>query len=189
MKMRLLALAVIGATAVGTARAGAPDDTSSAEEAWIMGKIEATYALNPHLSAFAIKTDVDDGVVTLSGTVQSDIDRDLATELAKGIEGVTKVDSDLLVSAEDARDGSEAGKRRQEFVSWVDDATTTATVKSKLIGNRNILARDINVDTEGDIVTLRGNVGSNEERQLAEQLARNTEDVNDVRNELKVTHQ
>ena len=184
MKTKLLVFtALIGATALGTARAAA---TTDVEEAWIAGKLEATYVLNPHLSAFAIDTAVQDGVVTLSGKVQTDIDRDLAIEIAKGIEGVTAVKADGLVSAEDARDDSEKGKNRRAFADWVDDATTTAAVKSKLIGNENILARDINVDTAGNVVTLRGNVGSNEERQLAEQLARNTNDVKDVRNELRV---
>jgi len=184
MKRNLIALiSLMGATLVGAARA---ESTTSVEEAWMTGKLEATYALNSHLSAFAIDTHVEDGVVTLSGTVATDVDRDLATEIAKGIEGVTEVNSELLVSADDARDESEKGKRRRAFATWVDDATTTAAVKSKLIGNGNILARDINVDTESDVVTLRGHVDTNEQRQLAEQLARNTDDVRDVRNELIV---
>jgi osmotically-inducible protein OsmY len=178
-----IVLLLVGAAALGAARA---DSTTSVEEAWIAGKLEGVYALNPHLSAFAIETHVEDGVVTLSGTVETDVERDLATEIAKGIEGVTQVNSDLLVSAEDARDDTEKGKRRQAFASWVDNATTTAAVKSKLIGNGNVPARDINVDTDADVVTLSGRVVSDEVRELAEQIARNTQDVREVRNELTV---
>lgn len=162
------------------------ETTTAVEDAWILGKVEATYALNQHLSAFAIDTDVDNGVVTLSGTVPTDIDRDLAVEIARGIDGVKQVDSALLVTVADARDASEKSQRRQAFADWVNDKTTAAAVKSKLIANDNIRARDIDVDSDGDVVTLRGEVESDEQRQLAEQLARNTEDVRDVRNELLV---
>jgi hyperosmotically inducible periplasmic protein len=184
---RFLALMVLSSMAVvGIAMADTKPE-GPAREAWIMGKLEATYALNPHLSAFAIDTDVKDGVVTLRGTVESDIDRDLAGEIAKGVDGVTEVNNQLQV-ATDVKAASGEGQRRQEFAQWVDDATTTAAVKTKLIRNENIRARESNVDTENEVVTLTGRVSSNEERQLAEQLARNTEDVSDVRNELVVAH-
>jgi osmotically-inducible protein OsmY len=203
--MLVATVGVLGATVVGCARDDAPapagaasaapqneaattqtNTTTAVEDAMIHGKLEATYALNRHLSAFAIDTDVDNGVVTLSGTVPTDIDRDLATEIARGVEGVKAVNSERLVSAANARDTSEKGQRRQAFAAWVDDTTTAAAVKSKLIGNDNIRARDIDVDSEDDVVTLRGHVESDEQSQLAEQLARNTEEVRDVRNELVI---
>ena len=111
-KLLPLAAAVFAVGALGMVQAASQTD---AEEAWIAGKLEGTYGLNPHLSAFAIKTDVQDGVVTLSGNVGSDIDRDLAIELAKGVKGVTKVDADNLVSREDARDGADASAHAHEM--------------------------------------------------------------------------
>jgi osmotically-inducible protein OsmY len=44
----------------------------------------------------------------------------------------------------------------------------------------------IDVDTRGDVVTLSGQVASREEKSLAEELARNTGDVEDVRNQLVI---
>jgi osmotically-inducible protein OsmY len=167
----------------------AADDSfqGSTKDAWITGKIETVYTLNRHLNPFAIDTDVESGIVRLTGVVKSDIDRDLAGELAKGIEGVVEVRNDLQVDPEGARAAREEqiGESR-DFGTWVDDATTTAAVKSKLLGNGNVAGLKIDVDTKGDVVTLSGRTETAEQSELAEELARNTGDVKDVHNNLVV---
>jgi osmotically-inducible protein OsmY len=174
----LLASSLVGMQAYGAEREGA------AKDAWIDGQLEAVYALNRHLSAFAIETEVDKGIVHLTGNVQSDIDRDLAGELAKSIDGVVEVDNELTIVA-DAR-ATPKERDGRSFGVWIDDATTTASVKSKLIGNPNTKGLQIDVDTRGDVVTLSGEVASDEEKSLAEEIARNTGDVKDVRNQLVI---
>jgi osmotically-inducible protein OsmY len=173
----LLAGSLAGMQALGAEREGAVKD------AWIDGKLETVYALNRYLSAFAIDTAVTQGAVQLTGKVHSDIDRDLAGELAKGIEGVVAVDNDLVVVAAAA---APADGTNRKFGAWIDDATTTASVKSKLLGNPNTEGLQIDVDTRGDVVTLSGEVASAEEKSLAEELTRNTGDVKTVRNQLIV---
>lgn len=175
----LLATLSLGAMQAFGAEKGAPKD------GWITGKLEATYALNRHLNAFTINTETTSGVVHLTGNVESDIDRDLAGELAKGIEGVVSVDNDLVVRA-NARTDANADPNQRPFGVFVDDATTTAMVKSKLLANPNTKGLEIDVDTRGDVVTLSGEVASAEEKQLAEELAKNTGDVKQVRNQLVV---
>ena len=170
---------------------GDRDFQQAAEDAWIDGRLEGTYIFNDHLSAAAIDTEVRNGIVTLTGTVESDIDRDLAGEIAKGLKGVAGVENRLRVAGESPAahadvDRDVAADERRSFGQSVNDATTSAAVKAGLISNKNIRARDINVDTEEDVVTLRGVVGSEQEKQLAEQLAKNTRDVKQVRNELRV---
>jgi hyperosmotically inducible periplasmic protein len=162
----------------------------ASKDAWITGRIETLYEFNAHLNAFEIDTDVDSGIVTLTGMVENDIDRDLAGELAKRTEGVVEVKNEIEVrpvTAEQAaaRDAEEHEGDRS-FFRWVDDATTTAAVKSKLVGNDNTRGLQIDVDTRGDVVTLSGRVASAQERELAEEIARNTGDVRDVRNELVI---
>jgi len=174
----LLASSLVGLQASGVEREGA------AKDAYIDGQLDAVYALNRHLSAFAIDTEVDKGIVHLTGQVQADIDRDLAGELAKNLEGVVDVDNDLTIVA-DAKATRSEGEDRS-FGAWIDDATTTASVKSKLMGNPNTKGTKIDVDTRGDVVTLSGQVASSEEKSLAEELARSTGDVKDVRNQLVV---
>jgi osmotically-inducible protein OsmY len=174
----LVAGALVGLQAFGVEREGA------AKDAWIDGRLESVYALNRHLNAFAINTDVDKGIVHLTGKVEHDIDRDLAGELAKNIDGVVEVDN-KLVAATDARVTRAAGEDRS-FGAWIDDATTTASVKSRLLGNPNTKGMQIDVDTRGDLVTLSGEVASAEEKSLAEEIARSTGDVKDVRNQLVI---
>ena len=171
---------------------GERDFQQAVKDAWIDGRLEAAYTFNQHLNPFAINTDVENGVVTLTGRVESDIDRDLAAEIAQGLDGVVVVDNRLMVGGEreyrepanesDAR----AAEERRSFGQWVNDATTSAAVKAALIGNDNIRARSIDVETRDDIVTLRGVVSSEQESELAEQLARNHRDVREVRNQLEV---
>ncbi len=176
----LLATMSLGAMQAFGAEKGAPKD------GWITGKLEATYALNRHLNAFTINTETTNGVVHLTGNVESDIDRDLAGELAKGIEGVVSVDNDLAIKPNSRHDAHTATGTTRPFNVFVDDATTTAMVKTKLLANANTKGLKIDVDTRGDTVTLSGEVASSEEKQLAEELARNTGDVKQVRNQLVV---
>jgi hyperosmotically inducible protein len=183
-----LSLPLLSACSSGDAANTSDSYQGATRDAWIAGKIEGAYALNGDLSVFAIDTDVDKGIVHLTGMVESDIDRDLAGQIAKGIDGVVDVKNDLTIeksarqmAAAKAGDG---GKR--SFGGWVDDATTTAAVKAKLVGNSNTKGLQIDVDTRDDVVTLSGEVSSAEVSQLAEQIARNTGDVKDVRNQLVV---
>ncbi|HEX6999003.1 MAG TPA: BON domain-containing protein [Gammaproteobacteria bacterium] len=170
---------------------GGGDLERAVRDAWIDGKLESAYTFNRHLSAFAIHTDVKNGVVTLTGTVESDIDRDLAEAIAEGLEGVTRVDNRLTVDRDYDFDGKQQAAEQEErsFGQWVNDATTSAAVKAALIGNDNIKARNIDVETRDDVVTLRGEVETEEQKALAEQLAKNTRDVSEVRNELTVRGQ
>jgi osmotically-inducible protein OsmY len=159
------------------------------EDARLTGRIETMYLLNPHLSAFEIDTDVENGIVRLSGSVESDIDRDLAGSLAENVDGVVNVDNELEIDAnarQIVRAEADGDSGRRDFGTWVDDTTTTAAVKSRLVGNAHTKGLEIDVDTQGDIVTLSGRVETAEEKDLAEQIARDTGDVADVRNNLVV---
>lgn len=161
------------------------DENSALKDAWLDGKLEASFALNRHLSAFAIDTDVEDGMVHLTGEVDSEIDRNLATEVAQNIEGVTGVRNDLTVQPDGRVAAADAGGERS-FAERVGDATTTATVKSKLLIDDKTQGLKINVTTLDHVVTLTGDVDSTEEKRLAEQIAGNVDEVERVQNELNV---
>lgn len=184
----MVAIFAAGPAAVALADTGDRPVQQQVQDAWVKGKLESAYLFNRHLSAFDIQTEVSDGVVTLTGVVESDIERDLAEEIATGIEGIDSVNNDLSVNG-DTRQASASDSDSDEgrtFGRWVNDATTSAAVRANLIRNNNITARDISIETREDVVTLTGTVDSAQERELAEQVVSNTGDVKEVRNELQV---
>ena len=66
------------------------------------------------------------------------------------------------------------------------DAAVSAKIKSKMALDDNVDAADIDIDTAGSVVTLRGTVGSQDERQRAVRMARETEGVTSVVDQLMV---
>ncbi len=171
------------------------DKESKGQDTWIQGKLEGAYLLNRHLNPVEIDTEVKSGTVFLSGNVDSDIEKDLAGEIAKSIEGVKSVENKLTVRPENFKKNSEKSAKKESdsddhkdrtFVQKIKDASITAAVKVKLLANSNTDGSDINVDTMRQAVTLNGKVDSDQERELAEKIASNTEDVVKVINKLKV---
>jgi hyperosmotically inducible protein len=67
-----------------------------------------------------------------------------------------------------------------------DDAITTK-VKAAFIADSTVKAREIDVDTNRGVVTLRGSVASAAERDQAIAIANRTHGVFEVRDELKVS--
>jgi hypothetical protein len=66
------------------------------------------------------------------------------------------------------------------------DATITASVKSKLAREKAATLVKVNVDTNGGVVELSGNVDSEQTKQRATELARQVDGVRKVVNNLKV---
>jgi osmotically-inducible protein OsmY len=60
-------------------------------DAALTAAVKARLAADPEVDAFAIDVDTVDGVVTLSGKVESAAQRDEAAELARGTDGVSEV--------------------------------------------------------------------------------------------------
>ena len=80
-----------------------------------------------------------------------------------------------------------AVERKQETVgAYVDDSAVTTKVKAKFAEDKTVSAMSIKVDTMKGVVQLSGFAKSNEERLMAERLARNTNGVADVRNDIIV---
>ena len=66
------------------------------------------------------------------------------------------------------------------------DAGITTAVKNKLIVDDLVKARQINVDTQDKVVTLTGDVQSDAEESRALQIARDTNGVRDVIDQINV---
>jgi len=90
-------------------------------------------------------------------------------------------------SEEQAREERERAKANKETVGQsLEDAWVHAKVVAKLIGDTQTPERKINVDVVEGAVTLRGQVDTAEGKTEAERLAKETDGVKSVKNELKV---
>lgn len=70
--------------------------------------------------------------------------------------------------------------------SALHDASITAAVKLSLAFEPGVSAIGVNVDTNGGVVTLRGEVSNESERQLATKVAEDVSGVTEVVNDLTV---
>lgn len=90
-------------------------------------------------------------------------------------------------SEEQARQERDKAKANKETIGQsLDDAWIHTKLVAKLIGDSKTPERSINVDVVQGAVTLRGTVETAEAKTEAERVARETEGVTKVTNELKV---
>ena len=73
--------------------------------------------------------------------------------------------------------------------STTSDMATTTAVKTALSLSNRVSAFAIGVDTSGGVVTLSGQVSSDEDKRMAEEIARGTKGVSNVVNNLQVDPQ
>jgi len=118
-----------------------------------------------------IDVDVLNGFVYLIGVVKSPSQKRMAADIARGVEGVRKVENQLIV-----------GKTTigQEF----NDTMLTSKIMVKLLQEPDIRSTNIDVDTYNNIVTLTGIVKSQHERDKAlyvvQKVAGNRQIVNNL---------
>lgn len=158
--------------------------SDAAVEAWRQGKLETIYTLNDHLSALDITTEIDGHMAVLTGSVKTEVQRELAEQLALSVDGISDVKNDLVIDDAYVRKAS-AGQDSGSFMQAINDAGITASVKTQLIAS-DVKARNITVDTENGVVTLIGSVDSEAHSDLAQTIAKNTEGVFEVNNNLMI---
>ena len=69
-------------------------------DTWITSKVKSSLIANKDISGTNIKVETNKGVVSLSGNVKSDAEKELAVKTTQGIKGVTAVSADGLKSVE-----------------------------------------------------------------------------------------
>ena len=135
--------------------------------------------------------------VTLSGAVESQPLKTRAVELAKSahpglnITDKIEVKPRELTRAEYTEDQARSARAKAKAVKEtigdsLDDAWIHTKIVAKLIGNSDTPERKINVDVVNNVVTLRGTVDTPEQKAEAERIARSTEGVKSVSNQIKV---
>jgi osmotically-inducible protein OsmY len=145
------------------------------------GSIWTAFALNRHLNPFRLDIAVEDGRARLEGRVESAVQKELAEQVALSVEGIEAVDNRIEVDAATA-EGEPPG-----LVQRLEDASLAATVKSKLLWNSNTRGLDIQVKSQNGAITLSGHAQTPAAKELAGQLAGNTDGVREVFNHLSIS--
>lgn len=173
-----MALASLSPTYAADAATQSLTDVRQEAQIW------TSYALNPYLRVNSLKASVKDGKATLTGKVQEDVSKELAKEIALGVDGIKEVDNQIVVLSDV---GDQDEKMINSYADGVEDATITATVKSKLLWSKYTDGLKTTVVTKSGRVTLTGTADSAAAKDLAGRLAMNTRGVVSVSNGLVVT--
>jgi len=149
-------------------------------------KVKSKLAGDSQTSAIRIGVDTVNGVVTLTGTVPSTVEKDEANKVAKNTEGVKQVVNNITVNA-DTLSASNVGEKAEQAAKDVgqniSDATILTKLKAKLVADG---ITGTNIDVDNGAVVLKGEVDDANKKTKAEQIAKNTAGVKDVKNQLTV---
>lgn len=132
------------------------------------------------LNSVNVSQDRAKNVVTLSGDVGTDDDKSRAESVAKTSAGNAVIANEIGVRP--AGDESTAKKVDSELDSGIDK-----NLEAKLVQHK--LNHDVKYDVSEGVVTLKGDVPSNNERDSVEKLAKQVPNVKQVVNELEVKGQ
>lgn len=152
----------------------------------IKDRIEHRLATDATVKKYDISVKVDHGAVTLDGSVGSDAQKAEAERLAK-VPGVAKVSNEIKVDKDVDRTLTERTKSGlAKTGEAITDTWITAKVKWFFVGEDSLKGSDINVDTNNHVVTLKGTVPSEAGKARAVQLAKETDGVSRVDDQLVV---
>jgi hyperosmotically inducible protein len=179
MKSRILTIIVAMLATAAMAACSPTRTTRSAgetlDDATVTAKVKTALARDPATSAYRIEVESYRGDVQLNGFVETAEMKSEATRVAKSVDGVQKVSNNLEVKSGDRSAGE-----------VVDDGVITAKVKSALISDPNVAARDVNVETRQGVVQLAGFVDSSAQKSKASEVTRRIAGVKQVDNQLEV---
>jgi hyperosmotically inducible protein len=159
----------LAATVFVAACATNPSAGTRLDDAAITAKVKSRLAVDPQADAVEIDVDTTDGVVRLSGYVETEAEIDAAEQVAARTEGVNKVVNELKLGDPTVREN-------------VDDALIFAKVKAKIAADPDLNPFKIDIDVQQGVVILSGVVREMSQSSEAEKLAAATSGVRRVRN-------
>jgi osmotically-inducible protein OsmY len=138
----------------------------------IESSAKQSYVFKTYLKDDDIKIKAKDGAVSLTGTVSEESHKSLAAETVASLPDVKSVDNKLEVKGERPAEKSDA---------WL-----MTKVKTTLLFHRSVSGIKTEVDVKDGIVTLRGEVDNQAQKDLTTEYAKDIEGVKDVKNEMTV---
>lgn len=160
--------------------------TAKPTDETLQDRIERRLEASPMVKKYDIKVKVSAGVATLTGTVAAAAQKAEAARLAQ-VANVAKVQNDITVDKnvdQTLVERAKAGMRKTGEA--ITDAWLTTKVKWFFTGEDLLKGSEINVDTNNRVVTLKGTVASAAGKKHAVDLAKQTEGVTRVVDELVI---
>lgn len=173
----------------------APRMTSDELDRSVTARINSDPTLVPY--ELDVDADADEHAVTISGTVPTQSLRTKAVDAAKTVDATLVVTDKIDVRPERverrdynddmAREARERASTAGESIGdSLDDAWIHTKIRSQLIAEGVFPGSSLNVDVTNNVATLRGNVATAADKTKAGEIARTTEGVKSVRNQLVV---
>jgi hyperosmotically inducible periplasmic protein len=153
--------------------------TPAVDDIEISTKVKGKLAADKETSAIKIGVDTTNRVVTLSGVVPTEREKAKAEQLARNTEGVSQVVNNITINPE-SLGATNIGEKTREAAN---DAAILAKIKAKLLTEG---ITGTNVDVVNGVVTLKGEIENDKKSTLAADIARSTEGVKSVDNQLVV---
>lgn len=144
------------------------------DDSVIAGKIKTKLIGDEFVKARHIDVDVLKGVVYLIGVTESVSQKRMAADIARGVEGVRRVENQLVVG-------------KTSVGQMVDDSVLTSRIKAELIKAENVRSGNVDVDTVNNVVTLTGIVRSVNEKTTILNIARRVAGNKTIVDNLQVT--
>ena len=182
---RFSAITLVSAMSLSIVACSKPVETAASEPApsttvgtkiddtVITATVKSALLADSDVKSVDVKVETRKGEVMLSGFVDSQIQIERATAVAKAVSGVKSIDNKMALKTADTTVGNK-----------VDDGIVTARVKAALLNDTSIKSRDIAVVTRQGEVQLSGFVDNQGQIDKALQIAKATEDVRTVSNEM-----
>jgi osmotically-inducible protein OsmY len=150
----------------------------------LTNKIRSAIAQTKRLYMLSIGVKNHDGIITLSGEVPSDIDRELAANVARETPGVQSVQNEIQIVASLKR--ANEGTVQASSAVNVEDLEMAANLREMLQAVPALQSLPIQIKVHQRIVTLSGQVATEPQRQQAEQIVHNAPKVVSIQNQLRV---
>lgn len=132
------------------------------------------------LKSVEVTQDRAKGVVTLTGNVAAEADKEQAGTIAKGLAGMQVVANEVAIVPPGGED--DAKRVNTALDKGIVHNLEAALVKEKMLAG-------VSYSANNHVVTLSGQVDSSDKRARAEQIALAVPNVQQVVNELQVTGQ
>ncbi|MCF6157437.1 MAG: BON domain-containing protein [wastewater metagenome] len=139
----------------------------------ITQRVKEAFATDPAVNKGDINVETYEGVVQLSGFVDTSEQVSRAGEIAAGVKGVKSVKNTLIV-------------KEEGLGEFIDDSIIIAKIKTSFALDPTVSALSIKVNSLNGAVQLSGFVDSAEEARRAEEIAAGVKGVKLVENDIIV---